>query len=66
MPQRHDIGYRKRVARQAPPDRATPPDYLARQLVRRGLASRSILNPDPPKQDKPKKHRYTNPMEYRT
>lgn len=44
MPQRHDLGRRKRFARTTTTTRDTP-EELARALVARGLASKQILTP---------------------
>lgn len=58
MPQRHDLGYRKRLARLRADDEPAPssPDEYARELVRRGQASRLILkagsHPNPRKETK--------------
>lgn len=48
MPQHHDIGHQKRLARQreltAEKEGIITPDSLASSLVKRGLASPTILN----------------------
>lgn len=52
MPQHHDIGHRKRLAREARAEaraasRANTPLALARRLVRLGLATPAILGQPP-------------------
>lgn len=48
MPQHHDIGHQKRLARlreiTAEKEGIITPESLARSLVKRGLASPTILN----------------------
>ncbi|MEE2529151.1 hypothetical protein V1639_08925 [Pseudarthrobacter sp. J75] len=45
MPQKHDIGWKKRQAAEKPTLPTASPEGLARSLVARGLASAQILSP---------------------